>query len=139
MDYIFASGVRTFTLLLLIVSYDIVCQWFINLFLRMQRWPPELRLSIPSDGALTAVIPKFHFAPHESKGHAQYNLHWRHGAAQSDCEGCERIWAAHNPLGSSTKKLGPGSRHDTLNYHFGFWNWLKVSGMGERHELSTTV
>ncbi|KAJ7683629.1 hypothetical protein B0H14DRAFT_2422390 [Mycena olivaceomarginata] len=28
--------------------------------------------------------------------------------------------------------MGPGSREDTLNGHWGSWNWQKVVGMGER-------
>ena len=26
---------------------------------------------------------------------------------------------------------GPGRRHDVLNDHFGFWNWLKYIGIGK--------
>jgi len=42
----------------------------------------------------------------------------------------ERVWAGHNALGNSTKTQGPGGRHDVLDDHFGFWNWLKYIGMG---------
>jgi len=37
----------------------------------------------------------------------------------------ERVWAGHNGLGNSTKMQGPGGRHDVLDDHFSFWNWLK--------------
>ncbi len=37
----------------------------------------------------------------------------------------------HNNLGHSTKTMGPGSCHDVLDNHFGFWNWQKYVGMGE--------
>jgi len=43
----------------------------------------------------------------------------------------ERVWAGHNALGNSTKAQGPGGRHDVLDDHFGFWNWLKYVGMGK--------
>jgi hypothetical protein len=33
-------------------------------------------------------------------------------------------------LGNATKTQGPGSRHDVLDNHFGFWNWLKYNTMG---------
>jgi len=42
----------------------------------------------------------------------------------------ERVWAGHNALGNSTKTQGPGGRHDVLDDHFGFWNWLKYVRMG---------
>ena len=28
------------------------------------------------------------------------------------------------------RSQGPGSRHDVLDDHFGFWNWLKYIGLG---------
>ena len=43
----------------------------------------------------------------------------------------ERVWAGHNGLGNATKTQGPGGRHDVLDDHFGFWNWLKYIGMGK--------
>ena len=30
-----------------------------------------------------------------------------------------------------TKTQGPGGRHDVLDDHFGFWNWLKYIGIGK--------
>jgi hypothetical protein len=35
-----------------------------------------------------------------------------------------------NTLGSSMKEIGPGSRRDTLDDHFGDMNWKKVCGLG---------
>jgi hypothetical protein len=32
MDYIFASVVQKTALLFILISYDIACQWFVNLF-----------------------------------------------------------------------------------------------------------
>ena len=43
----------------------------------------------------------------------------------------ERVWAGHNGLGNSTKTQGPGGRHDVLDDHFSFWNWLKYIGLGK--------
>ncbi|KAJ7761381.1 hypothetical protein B0H16DRAFT_1719547 [Mycena metata] len=35
-----------------------------------------------------------------------------------DGEAVERVWANANPVASSTRDMGPGSRHDTLDDHF---------------------
>ena len=35
-----------------------------------------------------------------------------------------------NTLGNSTKTQGPSGRHDILDDHFSFWNWLKYVRMG---------
>lgn len=130
MDMIFISAIINFLrqLLLLIVSYDIACQWFVKLFKRMEDWPE--RLQIPKNVQVRAAIPKLHFRSHEVRNHAQHCLHWMLGAGQCDCEGPERIWAGHNALGNSTKSQGPGTRHDNLDFHFSFWNWLKYIAMG---------
>lgn len=128
MDLIWAFAVQGFVLLLIIVSYDIVCQWFVNLFERMARWPKNLQIN-PST-TVRAVIPKLHIRAHQDKGHAQHCINWTKGGAQCDCEGPERIWMPHNPLGNSTKSQGPGTRHDNLDCHFAFWNWQKYIGMG---------
>ena len=41
----------------------------------------------------------------------------------------ECVWAGHNGLGNTTKTQGLGGRHDILDNHFGFWNWLKYIGI----------
>ena len=64
------------------------------------------------------------------KGHEQFSFNLCEGVGHTDGECPERIWAPHNPLGNSTKTMGPGSRHDVLDDHFSFWNYEKYIGMG---------
>ena len=49
--------------------------------------------------------------------------------ARTDGEGVEEEWS-HINVALSTKVMGPGSRHDTLNDHWDAWNWQKVVLMG---------
>lgn len=137
MDFIFASAIQGLQLSFLLVSYDIACQWFVNLFKRMVGWPDYLKIR-PSVVTRFA-IPKLHIRAHEEKNHAQFCLHWMSGGAQCDCEAPERIWAPHNALGNSTKSQGPGTRHDNLDCHFGFWNWLKYHSLGRFACLATIL
>jgi len=135
MDYIFAVVLCTLliyahTLCLVVISYDIACQWFVNIFRRMdEHWPATLR--IPSSIKLIPAISKLHEPMHGRKNHQQYSLNFIPGVGKSDMETPERVWAGHNGLGKSTKMQGPGGRHDVLDDHFGFWNWLKYIGMGK--------
>ncbi|KAG1824460.1 uncharacterized protein BJ212DRAFT_1475761 [Suillus subaureus] len=39
-------------------------------------------------------------------------------------------WLNINLITSSTKEMGPGSQWDTLDDHFGDWNWKKIVGLG---------
>lgn len=151
MDYIFGSAIRgawsydrsaltdsdnryivasAFYLLLLLVSYDIVCQWFVNLSRRMNdHWPESIKM--PPFAKLVPAIPKLH-EPMHSTEHQMYSLNYIPGVGESDCECPERFWGPHNILGNATKTQGPGSRQDVLDDHFNFWNWLKYTGLGVR-------
>ncbi|PPQ76891.1 hypothetical protein CVT26_000661 [Gymnopilus dilepis] len=129
MDYIFGSVLRLLLVALVLISYDVACQWFVHLLTRMKNdWPDEIK----PDRAIKLIpaIPKLHYSMHEGAGHEVYSLNLIPGAGLSDCECPERVWAPHNPLGNSTKTQGPGSRHDVLDDHFNFWNWSKYIGMG---------
>lgn len=130
MDHIFGSAFKAHaSLLTAIISYDIACQWFKNLFKRMTDWPEDIKLR--EDVDISPVIPKFHEPAHQDEDHKQFSCNLVPGMGASDCEVPEQFWGPHNPLGNSTKTMGPGSRHDILDDHFGFWNWLKYHSMGK--------
>ena len=115
---------------LVLISYDIACQWFVNLFQRMdEHWPSDLK--IPSSMKLIPAIPKLHEPMHSCKNHDQYSLNFIPGVGKLDMETLERVWVGHNALGNSTKAQGPGGQHDVLDDHFSFWNWQKYIGMGK--------
>lgn len=128
MDYIVGSTLQFSALLLVILSYDIACQWFSNLAERILHWPPKV---IPCpETKLVPLIPKLHEPGHKKTNHEQYSYNFAPGVGLTDGECPERIWAGHNALGNATKTQGPGSRQDVLDDHFGFWNWQKYTGMG---------
>ncbi|KAF8870835.1 hypothetical protein CPB84DRAFT_1692745 [Gymnopilus junonius] len=129
MDYIFSSVLQYVLVLLVLISYDITCQWFTNLFSRIDNhWPDSIKPR--PNTTLVPAIPKLHEPMHEQKDHQVYSLNLIKGVGFSDCECPERVWAPHNALSNSTKTQGPGSHQDVLDDHFGFWNWLKYIGLG---------
>ncbi|KAJ7841073.1 hypothetical protein B0H14DRAFT_3457691 [Mycena olivaceomarginata] len=102
MDYIFGSILRhKDPRIRKIISYDIVCQWWKYLMERMQKLPPLVRISM--------IMSLFR--------------------GQTDGEGIERPWASIGAIASSTRVSGPGARHDALDDHWSFWNWLKTIGL----------
>ncbi len=132
MDYVFASAIKATELALVAISYDIVCQWFINIFDRIFHWPKDLR---PRPGLnLRPLIPKFHEPAHLDKGHEQYSFNLAEGIGLSDGECPERVWGSHNALAGPTRAMGPGTRDDVLDDNFSHWNWMKYQSMG-RHYL----
>ena len=135
MDYTFGASVKAALspsplVPLLLISYDIACQWFTNLFSRMDNhWPEHIKL--PTTTKIIPAIPKLHEPMHEAANHQVYSLNYIPGVGLSDCECPERVWGPHNILGNSTKTQGPGSCQDVLDDHFSFWNWQKYIGLGK--------
>ncbi|KAG6904959.1 hypothetical protein DXG01_005951, partial [Tephrocybe rancida] len=85
-------------------------------------WPSVLRLD--PEVQVIPAIPKLHEPAHKEI-HNELSMNHVVGVGLIDGECIERIWARHNALGNLTKTMGPSARHDTLDDHFGFWNWLK--------------
>jgi hypothetical protein len=130
MDYVFASALRHHSPdISKVVSYDIACQWAIHLVGRIKRLPPLIRLHIIF--SLTFVIPKLHIYGHKLRCQLNYSFHLHPGVGNTDGEGIERSHSFIGPMGTATREMGPGSRHDTLDDGWGYWNWLKLVSLRE--------
>lgn len=130
MDYMFFSSLHGSKIRQLVVSYDIACQWSKNLAQRMQIFPHSMHI----DGGrtfITFLIPKFHLPAHIEACNILYSFNLTKNVARTDGEAPERGWADINPLATSTREMGPGSRRDTVDDHFNDWNWKKVLGFGQ--------
>ncbi|KAF7321833.1 CxC2 domain-containing protein [Mycena kentingensis (nom. inval.)] len=116
------------SLLWLIVSYDIACQWYKNLKARLAALPPLMRLqALQTIIALARfAIPKMHIKGHIFLCQLLFAFGLIPGSGQVDGEGVERPWSMLGGVAASTRASGPGSRADQLDDHLGFWNWLKV-------------
>ena len=129
MDYGCGSALRFILVLLIFISYDIACQWFVNFHRRIEDWPEQIKPK--EDVVLIPLIPKLHEHGHKkTKNHEQFTCNLCKGIGLTDGECPERIWGSHNAIANSTKTMGPGSRHDVLDDHFGFWNYEKYVAMG---------
>ncbi|KAJ7024560.1 hypothetical protein C8F04DRAFT_1270099 [Mycena alexandri] len=126
MDYVFGSVMRhKHPRQPKLFSYDIVCIWYKFLKGRMKNMPALVRLDLVMK-LLRFVIPKLHIHGHKSLCRLQCSLNLTRGVSQLDGEGIERPWASIGGLASSTREMGPGSRHDVLDAQWGSWNWQKL-------------
>ncbi|KAF8142761.1 hypothetical protein K438DRAFT_1634899, partial [Mycena galopus ATCC 62051] len=136
MDWIFARILLHLHLWLLrIISYDIVCQWAKRLKERLKAVLKGLLIHSQLSAILALcafAIPKMHIKGHLGPCQEDYSLNLIPGSGQTDGEGIERPWAHIGVVGTSPREMGPGSREDTLNGHWGSWNWQKIVGLGER-------
>jgi hypothetical protein len=128
MDFIFLSAVIG-TVVAILLTYDIACQWKINFKHRMKEFPTALQL--PDAVQVDVGIPKFHCPAHPEKCQVLHSLNIMPGVGRTDGEGIERNWSEVNPIAPSTKEMGPGSYHDTLDDHFGHHNFWKFVTIGE--------
>ncbi|TDL14398.1 hypothetical protein BD410DRAFT_734138 [Rickenella mellea] len=129
MDYIFWSTMKDDRPHRVVISYDIACQWSVNLWSRVPQIPGPLQVDHDSV-ELIDMIPNFHNPGHKTECHTTKSFHYLHGVGMTDGEAIERGWAGTNPLANSTKEMGPGARHDTLDDHWGDMNWKKIVGLG---------
>lgn len=113
----------------LVISYDIVCQWYKNLQSRLDLLPEGL---LPEEDFrdLVFLIPKFHLPAHIEECHRTFSFNLTPHVARSDGEAPERGWGVVNNVGKSTVEMGPGTRRETLGDHFNDGNWKKTCGLG---------
>ncbi|KAJ7936119.1 hypothetical protein B0H13DRAFT_2226828 [Mycena leptocephala] len=129
MDYIFASILRhKDPRLPKIISYDIVCQWWRYLLERLKKLLPLVRIAIILKH-FRFVIPKMHIHAHTLACQVLFSLNLVPGSGQTDGEGIEHPWASIGAIATSTRVSGPSARHDSLDDHWNFWNWLKTIGL----------
>ncbi|KAF7291253.1 CxC2 domain-containing protein [Mycena indigotica] len=111
MDYIFGCILRHLHLLLRkLISYDIACQWWKNLFERLRKLPPMLCLLLVQEVFMKLfifVVPKLHILGHTTTCQLLYSLNYTLGGGQTDGEGIERPWSMIGGVAASTRVSGP--------------------------------
>ncbi|KAJ7928222.1 hypothetical protein B0H13DRAFT_2549726 [Mycena leptocephala] len=132
MDYMLWKSLQGYDdLVQLVVSYDIVCQWRINIWRRLEKYKPELQeCSRTGERRYIWLIPKFHLPAHIEACNILYSFNLTPYVGRTDGKAPERGWANANPLASSTKEMGPGAWRDVLDNHFNDWNHKKIIALG---------
>ncbi|KAG1728677.1 hypothetical protein EDB19DRAFT_1897378 [Suillus lakei] len=130
MDYLFFLSMQSSSeISTLNISYNIACQWSKHLWTQMSAFPHQYHIK-HNLKSITFLIPKFHLPAHVAKCQSNFSFNFIKGVGCTDGEAPECGWADINPIATSTCKMGPGSRRDTLDDHFNDWNWKKICAMG---------
>ncbi|KAF7319016.1 hypothetical protein HMN09_00237800 [Mycena chlorophos] len=115
MDYILMRALVDARVKRLVLSYDIACQWKQNLRTRVLKiLDPNGDLPKLDDYNIQFGLPVWHAAAHEVTCQMTHSLSYATGVGRTDGEGIERTWSVLNPMAFSTKEMGEGNRHDTL-------------------------
>ncbi|PBK66563.1 hypothetical protein ARMSODRAFT_977475 [Armillaria solidipes] len=126
MDYIAGSASKAYDGCdEIFLSYDIACQWKAKLRDRMKKLPAKAQFR--DDMVLDFGVPKLHCKAHKYACQCQFSMNLKRGVARTDGEGVEQTWDDMNTCTSSTKEMGPGARHDTIDDQFGGHNWRKIT------------
>ncbi|KAJ7030837.1 hypothetical protein C8F04DRAFT_1186481 [Mycena alexandri] len=106
------------------------CQWWKQLMARLALLPPLVHCFLILR-MVNFVIPKLHIHAHTVLCNILYSLNLIPGSGQTDGEGIERPWANIGGVASSTRIMGPGARHDAIDDHWSFWNWMKLISLAD--------
>ncbi len=94
----------------------------------MQELPNHLQLR--GGCGLSYGILKLHAKAHQLSCQSEFAIGIQDGTGQTDGKGIERTWAVVNALANLTKEMGLVLRHDTLDDHFSYHNFLKLISLG---------
>jgi Kyakuja-Dileera-Zisupton transposase len=131
MDYLFFSALKASKGERFVVSYDIACQWSVNLWERLENDYCEWMEFDHENRQIVFLVPKFHLPAHTVKCQNNFSFNLTPHVGRTDGEGVERGWSKLNPLSRRTREMGPGGRRDAIDAHCGDLNHTKVVGMGE--------
>jgi hypothetical protein len=114
MDYIVLLALLGITLLCLLISYNIVCQWWKNFGYRMVHYPRHIQLDLNTIKVVTAV-PSFHIQAHGPDFQQAFSLAFLPCIGSTVGEEVETGWSHMNPATPSIKEMLPGHRYEVLD------------------------
>ncbi|PBK68367.1 hypothetical protein ARMSODRAFT_887998, partial [Armillaria solidipes] len=129
MDFIFWSAVKNTKVKDVLLAYDVGCQYKINLEERRKKLPLPLRHKASSP-AVSVALPVWHGDIHKIECKTENSLLYQLGAAKSDGEALERLWAVLNQIAWQTKEMQPEVRHDAIEDKVDCHNYHKNVGLG---------
>ena len=115
MDYVFFLSLQGSEVIEIVVSYDIACQWSVNIWQRMNEYPHWMCTDHAGNKSFYFLIPKFHLPAHIMACQTTFSFNFNRFVGRTDGEAPERGWAQINPVATSTAEMGPGHRRDTLD------------------------
>ncbi|KAJ7180030.1 hypothetical protein C8R43DRAFT_871280 [Mycena crocata] len=138
MDYILLASIVGVAAMYIAISYDIACQWKINLPTRMMGMPDEMKLDL-NKVKVEFALPVWHAAAHERKCQVQNSLTYIPGVARTDGEGIERLWSRIIRLAWASKEMNIGAREDAIEELIDYLNYERNIQQGTTLPLKLVV
>lgn len=111
----------------IMLSYDIWCQYSVNLKNRFKKYFPKIA---PLIAKTRGAIPKMHIKNHKLLCQVLWAFNYLEHSGETYGEYIESGWSEQNQAAGSTKEQNDGHRHDSIDDFCGYWNWTKFHGIG---------
>ncbi|KAF8219773.1 hypothetical protein L208DRAFT_1337865, partial [Tricholoma matsutake] len=131
MDYSLSEALKNTNITRLkkiILIYDIMCQYWKRLRLRMEE---SQYIQLPLSITILHGIGLFHVGGHIWQCFSRFSPSFIHGAGQVDGEILESLWSVLNEISPSTQNATISGWIETLDDHMGDSNFKKMQDIGE--------
>ncbi|KDQ49787.1 hypothetical protein JAAARDRAFT_142944 [Jaapia argillacea MUCL 33604] len=115
-------------LCLIMVLYDVMCQYHVNLKKRISE-SHHLASAWPSGITMQKGTGLFHVHGHQNSCTPRFSLDYIVGASMIDGEIVETTWRPLDKIAGCTRTMTTSHREETLNDHMGYWNFMKCVNM----------
>ena len=125
MDYALWNAIRYWNSLLLLVMlfYDVVCQYHVKL---MQRMAEGKFLGLPDGTKIHYGIGVWHIHGHQKSCYCRFSPLFIEGAGNIDGELIETLWAPLNEAAGTLRSMSTAHRQETLDVLMNDSNWKKL-------------
>ena len=129
MDYVLCQSLLGLSAIkLVIVLYDVMCQYWKNLQRQVDR---GLFLHLNPDLVMHRGIGLFHVHGHKDECMPMFAPTFIPGTGNIDGEILETLWAPLDKISGSTRAMTTAHRQEILDDHMNDSNWKKTVRMGE--------
>lgn len=130
-DYALCQALKDFIAWLrTLISYDICCQYIINLLKRFRENFKDHPNVIALVEECEALIPQLHIKGHKGTCKSTMAFDTTPSTGRTDGEFVEPPWFFLKAVGRFTREMNAGNRRDTLDDFINFFNWMKMQTMG---------
>ncbi|KAJ6470132.1 hypothetical protein C8R47DRAFT_1222765 [Mycena vitilis] len=106
-----------------VTTYDIACEYFINLEQRFEKHFPHL---VPRLKRMRWGVPALHVQGHQDSCTYMFGTAYMECVGHFHGESAEQYWPESNQLGPHVRQMNNGHRQDTMINHHGDWNYKKT-------------
>ncbi|KAI1783621.1 hypothetical protein LXA43DRAFT_1102319 [Ganoderma leucocontextum] len=108
----------------ILVMYDIMCQYFVNLLARFRLSPS---LHMPADLTFLRGIGQFHVHGHIAQCFPRFSPNFIRGAGVQDGEIIETLWNKTNTIADCTRGMSSAHRREVIDDTMNNSNWMKLT------------